>query len=272
MTFRSSRHDLMLRAYYGELSPKERVSFEQILERDTSFRAEYAAMVSTLEQLREGELPLPEQDSFWIGLEHSILHRIRREQRRSNHWWDSLRRWWSTSAALRISVAVASITVVYIAGVYVGSHSLDTSTLAGSELPHLPLLPIHFEPSARANQLAAHEHVKNFLKRSQLYIATTADRDLACTRCIPIQQQLDHRQFARELLREAQNLRPLVHHNPKVKKVLQDVELVLANLSQNPQALSRDQVELLHNIASSTICEVSATIENSSTSESVSQP
>ncbi len=272
MTLRTNRHDLMLRAYYGELSPEERVSFEQIIERDASFRAEYAAMVSTLEQLREGELPLPEQESFWIGLEHSILHRLRREQRRSTHWWNSLRRWWSPSAALRFGFAVASIMVVYIAGVYVGSRSSDTAALAGTEPPDLPLLPIHFEPSPRANQLAAHEHVKNFFKRSQLYIATTADRDFACTRCIPIQQQIDHRHFARELLREAQNLRPLVHHNPKVKKVLQDIELVLANLSQNPQALSRDQVELLHNIASSTICEVSATIENSSTSESVSHP
>ncbi|RMF33166.1 MAG: hypothetical protein D6747_07530 [Chlorobiota bacterium] len=271
MPIGAKRSDLLIRAYYRELSDDERTAFEQMLERDTTLRKEYAELVATLDQLRTAEIPLPESEAFWIGLEHSILHRVRKERRVSHsQWLPRIRAW--VVPAVRVGFALAAVTVAYVAGVHVGTRSETTLAVDGSDRTTLPLLPFEFVTRSGGDQPRANEHVRSFLKRSQLYIATTADRDLACTRCIPIGQQLDHRQFARELLHEAQRLRPLVHRDPKVKKVLQDVELVLANLSQNPQSLSREQVELLHNIASSTICEVSATIDNPSPTESVSQP
>lgn len=264
--------ELLIRAYYGELSADELKVFEEKLERDATLRKEYAELTATLEQLREAELPLPESESFWIELEHAILHRIRKERRVPQSRWVKLRRWWNVPTRVRIGLALGSIVIAFVGGVHVGTRSAATLALDESKRSTLPLLPIEFVSHSTAEQPRTNEHVRSFLKRSQLYIATTADRDLACSRCIPIGQQLDHRQFARELLHEAQHLRPLVHRDPKVKKVLQDVELVLTNLSQNPQALPREQVELLHNIASSTICEVSATIDNTTTTKSFSQP
>ncbi|GIV56834.1 MAG: hypothetical protein KatS3mg040_1602 [Candidatus Kapaibacterium sp.] len=268
----ANRNELLIRAYYRELSDEELKTFEEMLERDASLREEHAKLVAMLEELRHAELPLPESESFWIGLEHSILHRIRKEGRvRKSRWANILGRW-TLPSAVRIGLAFGSLVLVFIGGVHVGTRSTGTLAFNDDNRSTPPLLPIEFASHSAGDQPRTNEHLRSFLKRSQLYIATTADRDLACTRCIPIGQQLDHRQFARELLHEAQRLRPLVHRDPKVKKVLQDVELVLANLSQNPQSLSREQVEVLHNIASSTICEVSATIDNASTTESVSQP
>ncbi|KXB97533.1 MAG: hypothetical protein AA908_06655 [Chlorobi bacterium NICIL-2] len=272
--FISTKHAaLLIRAYYGELSDDERKAFQEMLERDARLRELYAELVAMLDQFRASALPIPESESFWVGLEHSILHRIRSERRALHSRRANLLQWWRAMPKIvRIGLAVGSLAIAFIGGVHVGTRSAETLALGESKHSTLPLLPIEFVSHIAGDQPRTNEHVRSFLKRSQLYIATTADRDLACTRCIPIGQQLDHRQFARELLHEAQRLRPLVHRDPKVKKVLQDVELVLANLSQNPQSLSREQVELLHNIASSTICEVSATIDNASTTESVSQP
>mgnify|MGYP005837932113 CR=1 FL=1 len=273
MLFSANRNELLIRAYYRELSDEELKTFEEMLERDASVREEYAQLVATLEELRDAELPLPESESFWIGLEHSILHRIRKERRVHKSRRVNLLQWWSgVPTVVRIGLALGCVVIAFIGGVHVGTRSAATLAFNDDNRSTLPLLPIEFVSHSAGDQSRTNEHLRSFLKRSQLYIATTADRDLACTRCIPIGQQLDHRQFARELLHEAQRLRPLVHRDPKVKKVLQDVELVLANLSQNPQSLSREQVEVLHNIASSTICEVSATIDNASTTESVSQP
>lgn len=252
----------MLLAYYGELSPEEQARLTRQLDEDPMAAEEYRRLSDLLDTLhQEAKLPsIPDDDEYWAALEHAIFHRLRQEMRqeRLSPW----RRLLGTVSPVRAALAFGGIIVAFFLGAtlsqwYTGTRQRTDGTTTSMALP------FSWESSAAstATGSAVNEQVRNFLKQSQLYIATTADKQLACTRCIPIERQVDHREFARELLSQAQRLRAVAHHNPKVRKVLQDVELVLATLSQDQTSLSPEQMEVLHHIASTTVCEVSATVD-----------
>ncbi|MDW8075356.1 MAG: hypothetical protein RML15_07005 [Bacteroidota bacterium] len=261
---------LMVLAYYGELTQRERARFESQQAKNPEQAERYRTLCNTLDTIADpqiGLLPPPESEDYWQGLEHSILHRIRQEKRRQHvriRQRQSIGKIIGHLIPVRVALALGSIVLAFIGGFTLGTRSLLSTTKndAGSQAFPLALPWDTPPPTAAVASSATTEHLRNFLKRSQLYIATTADRQLACKRCIPIEHQVDHRQFARELLKEAQRLRPMLHHDPKVQKVLQDVEIVLANLSREVQPLSQEQVELLHHIASTTVCEVSSAVES----------
>ncbi|MCX7929801.1 MAG: hypothetical protein N2663_03665 [Chlorobi bacterium] len=263
-----NRIQQMLAAYYCELSPEEQRDVERRLKNDPEFAAQYADLCRLLDAFTpETAYPLDrhaESEEFWTALEYNILRRIRTEARtvrphnRLTQWWSVVAAAFQRIAARPVAVA-AGIAVAFVCGITVGTQRAPISAVATSSESMTP--PGATAASAAAHMLVAADPVSNFLKRSQVYIATAADKQLQCSRCIPIERQIDHRQMAHELLTEAQRLRPLARHNPKVKKVLDQVELVLANLAEQPEQLSRGQMEVLHHIASTTVCEVNSALE-----------
>ncbi len=267
MNHRDRFFEQMVLAYYGELPPNQQRAFERELQNDSELARAYAELCRDLDSFEPSTATpkaLPDDsDEMWVALEYNIKRRIRAEQRRTTplqRWWEAARSW--LMPVLRPAVAIAGIAGAYALGMMMGT-SQQQHRSAAVLAPSADTPTFQWASPAAALPTAAADPVSNFLKRSQLYIATTADKQLKCQRCIPIERQIDHRQFAHELLKEAQRLRPLAHHNPKVKKVLQDVELVLANLAKDPRQIPPAQLELLHNIASTTICEVNTTIEPS---------
>ncbi len=267
MSHRDRLFEQMVLAYYGELPPNLQRAFERKLQHNSELARAYAQLCRELDSFEPSTATpsaLPDDsDEMWVALEYNIKRRIRAEQRRMTplqRWWQTARSW--LTPMLRPAVAIAGIAGAYALGMMMGT-SQQQSRSAAVPLPSAGAPTFQWASPAAALPNTAIDPVSNFLKRSQLYIATTADKQLKCQRCIPIERQIDHRQFANELLKEAQRLRPLAHHNPKVKKVLQDVELVLANLAKDPRQIPPAQLELLHNIASTAICEVNTTIETS---------
>lgn len=263
----------MLLAYYGELSADEQARFNECLKGDPARARQYhelSALLDTLSQCPAAQLPA-EGDEFWTALEHGIIHRLRQHVRysRQSRWRQLVEQF----AVRRVALVFGGIVVAFFAGTIIGAGYRATPAEDGRVQVSLPLPPLPIVTSApSAASTATNEHLRSFLKRSQLYIATTADKQLACKRCLPIEHQLDHRQFAKELLAEAQRLRRTAHKDPKVKKVLQDIELVLANLSQDPRTLSSEQMEILHNIASAAICEVSSTVGDTDADNPTDRP
>jgi len=259
----------MVLAYYGELSPSQQRAFERELEQDPSLAHAYYALRAQLDRLEPSTaIPAsaPDSEEFWTALEYNIKRRIRAEMHRRpapRNWRHTVSRW--LPIAVRPVVAVAGIVGAFVVGMTMGKSQQQQPATAASSSENTSAFQWAV-PAAAVSQTVA-DPVSNFLKRSQLYIATTADKQLKCQRCIPIERQVDHRQFAHELLKEAQRLRPLAHRDPKVKKVLQDVELVLANLAKDPRQIPPSQLELLHNIASTTICEVTTTIDRNADSD-----
>lgn len=265
--------ELIVRAYYGELSDREQAEFQQLLQTNSQFAQQYYQLTRTLDLYAAHTVALPDNERFWGALEHGICHRIRQEARSSrNNWWHTTLEF--LRLPRRLALAAAGSLGLLLLGVVLGA-SLRPAQNTYGQMPALSWsleLPWTTSAASTAAGVATNEHLRSFFKRSQLYIATTADKHLECNRCIPIERQLDHRQFARELLSEAQRLRPLAHHNPKVKKVLQDVELILATMTNDSQSLTPAQMEVLHNIASSTVCEVAATVDSNSENVNPSSP
>jgi hypothetical protein len=254
----------MVLAYYGELSPDERRRFDELLDSDPELRRAYGILAAQLDALTEHTaVPVPDaHDEFWTALEYNIKRRIRAERssaHRMQSWNERIRT--GLAAVLRPAIALTAVAAAFVLGMLLGTSKQSISPEAHSTIAYQTQQGEAEASPVTALPTAIADPVRSFLKRSQVYIATTADKQLKCERCIPIERQLDHRHFAHELLKEAQRLRPLAHRDPNVKKVLQDIELVLANLAKDPQQIPLSQVELLHNLASTTICEVNTTIE-----------
>lgn len=248
----------MVLAYYGELSDAERQRFEHRLATDPDFAAAYGRLCTLLDAVAEHKPALEGPAAtaeFWTALEYNICRRIRQEAERKR-WWE--RRW--QLRPWRVAIAVAGIAAAFLMGAIVG---MQMRTLQpGQQSSFTSTTPQPSAVPATAAVVPADDYIRNFLRRSQLYIATAADRQLQCARCVPIEKQIDHRQLAQELLQEANRLRRLAPNDPRVKKVLQDIEVVVANLSREPRSLSPTQVEMLHNIANLTVCEVAATLDS----------
>lgn len=254
----------MVLAYFGELSSSEQARLERELEQNPAAAERYRKLTTLLDAIREEaaiETVPAVNDEYWSLLEHTIFHRLRQERHRERiSAWQRLM---GNISPIRVAIAVGSIVVAFFLGASSSIwYRIPSQSTDGTTVPQT--LPFFWASSAASNVAgsAVNDQVRNFLKQSQLYIATTADKQLECTRCIPIERQFDHREFARELLSQAYRLRAVAHHDPKVKKVLQDIELVLTTLSQEQHDLSPEQMEVLHHIASTTVCEVSTTVDS----------
>lgn len=253
----------MLLAYYGELDAREQQEFEQHLQADATLAAQYSNFCATMNGVKNAPPQEPSED-FWNALEYNIHAAVRRENAATRvplaptekiTWWQSLKELFTPQ---RIGFTLAGGLVCTLLGVFIGT-SMQKNNLQGQDTN--AIVQTGDTPSTAASA----EQVTNFLRRSQIYFATSVDAEVPCDKCVPIKEQINNKKIAADLLREAtlikKQLQAQPSADPKTKQLLTDIEFVLNNISNNP-AINQAQAEEVHHIASNAVCEVAAKIDS----------
>lgn len=247
--------------YYGELPSDQSDALRAERETDSTIAA--AAESCNVNLSRLGNAAAEDIDSRILErLERNILtatvvadaHAPRPAVQTG--WWHSIRDVFATPQ--RIGFTLAGGLVFIFIGMFIGSNVqlMPGGASAGGAM-------VAESENLSATAVASNPQIRDFLRRSQIYLATSVDEEVACDKCPPIQAQLPNRQIAKQLLLEATALRARAGNNPEVQKLITDIEFVLESIGHN-QAINPVQAEMVHHIASNAVCEVSARIDSSS--------
>ncbi len=251
-------------AYYGELSEAEQQQLASLEKSDATLHERSELFRQSFDRIKQSE-PEAIDEHVLDRLERSILNATVRAESFENSmpvskerhasFWASLRELFLTPQ--RIGFTLAGGLAFMVLGVYIGSQLQITQP---------PVVnPSQADQSAASSSsvplIAASQQVTDFLKRSQIYFATSVDHEVLCEKCLPIQEQLPNRQIAKELLKEASALKKEASGNPEIQKLITDIEYVLDNIGNNVD-INPSQAEVVHHIASNAVCEVAARIDS----------
>ncbi len=260
----TSLDELIILSYYGELSTEEQRSLDSAMSGNEQLRQRAEMFRASFERVKQSDAP--EVDERVLDrLERSILNATVRADASAADLAPAppqIRSFWSTLRELfmspqHIGYALAGGLAFLVLGMYIGSQlQVSTNSQVGSGATATIDTNLVSTP-----KLAASQQVSDFLRRSQIYFATSVDNQIACEKCLPIQAQLPNRQIAKELLREASALKEKSQGNPEIQKLITDIEFVLDNLGNNAQ-INPSQAEVVHHIASNAVCEVAARIDS----------
>lgn len=262
-TISETQYERMLLAYYGELSPAERLEFDKECSANPQLASAFKAMSSTMKSFDSYTQKEPSED-FFSALEYNIHASIRREEnpilrqtenkiQSKTPWWQTLKEFFLTPQ--RIGYTLAGGVACMIMGVFVGSMlqrplSGVSAINQGGEVS-----------SVSPTQATSSEQVSNFLRKSQLYFVTSVDEEVKCEKCVPLKSQYDNRKLASDLLKEASTLREALKNNPDKQKLLTDIEFVLNSIS-NSTVENPVQAEIVHHVASSALCETTKELDS----------
>ncbi len=257
--------ELIILSYYGELSSEEQKTLDTALAGDAALRQRFDAFRESFERVKLTDAPEPDA-AVLDRLERSILNATIRaedlrprthsvQDRETRSLWATLRELFLSPQ--NIGYALAGGLAFMVIGIYIGSQLQNTPA---SVSPQTVAASVDTVANG-APLLTASRQVSDFLRRSQIYFATSVDHEVACEKCLPIQQQLPNRQIAKELLKEASALKMKSQNNPEIQKLITDIEYVLDNIGNNA-AISPSQAEQVHHIASNAVCEVAARIDS----------
>lgn len=248
--------------FYGEANDAEREALRVARASDPSVAEASETCIANLTRMQN----VDDED-----IDSRILERIERNVRAAtahNHrgvhhvqdqvrWWQVLRDIFATPQRIGFTLA-GGLAFVFI-GMIIGSN--------------VPIMPVGASAGGAmtgqgedhsAAAVASNPQIRDFLRRSQIYLATSVDEEVACEKCPPIRAQLPNRQIAKQLLVEATALRARADGNPEVQKLITDIEFVLESIGNNKD-INPVQAEMVHHIASNAVCEVSARIDTVST-------
>lgn len=247
--------------FYGEASEAEREALRAARETDPAIVVAANTYTENLSRLRNA--PAEDIDARILErLERNILtatvvadaHAPRISEQ--TRWWHTLRDIFATPQRIGFTLA-GGLAFVFL-GMLIGS---NVQMMPGGASAGGAVLPEGEGPSAAA--VASNPQIRDFLRRSQIYLATSVDEEVACEKCPPIRAQLPNRQIAKQLLLEATALRARADGNPEVQKLITDIEFVLESIGNNHD-INPVQAEMVHHIASNAVCEVSARIDTAS--------
>ncbi|MFM7774502.1 MAG: hypothetical protein ACKOAG_03755 [Candidatus Kapaibacterium sp.] len=248
----------MVSVFYGEADAVEREALHAACESDPAVAAANRTCAENLSRLRNA--PVDDVDARILErLERNILtatvvadaHTPRVQA--STRWWHGLRDVFATPQRIGFTLA-GGLAFVFI-GMLIGT---NVQMMPGGASAGGAVLPEGEGPSAAA--VASNPQIRDFLRRSQIYLATSVDEEVACDKCPPIRAQLPNRQIAKQLLLEATALRARADGNPEVQKLITDIEFVLESIGNNKD-INPVQAEMVHHIASNAVCEVTARID-----------
>jgi len=252
--------------FYGELSESESAKLKEAFDKDPMLAKSAEACASNLSRMQA----VPD-----VAMEAHELERLQRSILRATveadaharrpivapTLWQQLRDVFATPQRIGFTLA-GGLAFIFI-GMLIGSNS---TLMPGGASAGGAVSMQGSEQSAAA--VASNPQIRDFLRRSQIYLATSADEQIACDKCPPIQTQLPNKQIAQQLLKEATMLRAQAGNNPEVKKLITDIEFVLESIGNNRE-VSPVQAEMVHHIASNAVCEVTARIDTNATHHNV---
>jgi len=258
-----SLDEQMILAFYGELSDAEKVEFEKTIAMNTAIAEQYRVFQESMMHVKRHQEPQVNEE-FFTALEYNIHASIRREKQlqvplanTKTSWVDSLKEMFLTPQ--RIGFVLAGGLASLLIGLFIGTKlpSGEQQTIAsGVDSSQVTILP------------ASSQKVTDFLRRSQIYLVTSVDKEVKCDKCIPIQQQYNNKKIAEDLLKEAAQLREHAKSNPEMQKLLGDLEFVLYNISTNQASANPAQAEVIHRVASNAVCETSEKLDSVKVSQS----
>lgn len=255
-------YERMLLAYYGELTAAEQTRFDQELAQSEHLRTQYQQLTLSLGALTDAPIHHHEpSEDFFTALEYNIHAAVRRDAAvqplvhpiQSTSWLHSLKDLFTPQ---RIGFTLAGGLVCALIGVFTGV-KMQNSWIAPQNVAAIG-------DQTALPTAASSEQVKSFLKRSQIYFATSVDEEVKCEKCVPLKQQMNNKKIASELLKEAAALRAQSKNNPELEKLVTDIEFVLNNIS-NDAVATQAQAEMVHHIASNAMCEVTSKIDTAHT-------
>ncbi len=261
----TSFHELIVLSYYGELSAEQKRVLDDALASQPELAQTAAKLSESLSFMKNSSASeAVEPDAAKLSrIENSILNATVRapkvaphfeEQRTHRTLIQTIRELFMSPQA--IGFALAGGLAFLVIGIYIGSqiqpqpHVVSMAAVTPGDTAVVPT-PV----------IAGSRQVSDFLRRSQIYLATAVDNEVACEKCLPIQQQLPNRQIAKDLLKEASALKDKSKGNPEIEKLLTDIEFVLNNIGNNAD-ISPSQAEEVHHIASNAVCEVAERIDS----------